>query len=81
MDAKEFIALKELVEKKLRDAERAGGQYEALMNQLGEEFNCDTLEQAKKELEKLEHEYEIKGEEIDAALKSYEAKFGPLMGK
>lgn len=52
----EIQSIKEQAEQKRRAADRAKGQLEQLMKTLKEQFDCDSLEEAKDKLTEIEQE-------------------------
>lgn len=71
-----FQELKEKVETKRREAERAEGALEVSMKRLKEEFECDTIEEAKALFKKQKKELERDEKEFKKKLKEYEDKWG-----
>lgn len=72
MDQKQLLRLKEQVDEAKSAVSELKGQQKALMNQLKEEWKCDTVEKAEKKLDSMTEqitEFEDKIEDGVAELK------------
>jgi len=67
---KRYMELKRRTEQAQQEADRAEGALEQIRKQLKKEFDCDTLEEAKKKLRLLEKQSQ-----------KAEVEFGNLMDK
>ena len=72
---KRFRELKAEIEIVREESQRAQGALDQLMGRLKEEFDCSTLKEAKKELEKLTTERDKAEKEFEKALAAYETKW------
>ena len=79
MDLKRFQALKDRAEALQREADRAAGALQQLKFRLKDEFNCKTLEEAEKLLQRLSKEQKEAEKTFNQALKIFEAEFGDLL--
>ena len=70
-----YKRLKREVEEAKSEASRAQGALDQLLTRLKEEFECDTLEAAKKALAELGRKKEEAQEKFEKAMKSYQEKW------
>ena len=59
-----------------READRAEGALEQLMEKLKEDFDCDTLEEAEQLSKRLEKEAKEAEEQFDVAVEEFEEEWG-----
>lgn len=76
MTPDDYQKLKQKAESLERQKERSQGKIDQLLQQLQEEFDCKTLDGAKKSLFKLEKEEAQKEKEASKALEAFESKWG-----
>jgi predicted nucleic acid-binding Zn-ribbon protein len=75
MTEKELLALKKQVAEAKDSLAQLKGQKTALMKQLSESWKCNSLEDAKKKLTKMEGEIEVLEEEIETSIKELNEKY------
>lgn len=75
MDEHGLIKLKGKIDKAKQEVSELSGQQKALQSQLKEEFECATIEQAAKKLEKMEQDQTKLQEQIDTALEEIEEQY------
>lgn len=75
MTESEYRKLQEEVNEAARNAERAQGAFDQLMEQLAEEFGCSSLKEARKKLARLQAEEEKASAEFEQALQEYRDKW------
>ncbi len=80
MDLKKFQRLKEKAEALRTEAEQAKGALNQLMTKLNEEYDCQSIEDAEKLLEKYEKEVKKAEEDYDKELISFEEEWGEKLG-
>jgi len=78
MNEHDLLKLKEQIEKAKQEVNELKGQQTALFNQLKEEFNCNSIEDAERLLTDLTKEIQEIQESINKGLKDLESKF-PLI--
>jgi predicted transcriptional regulator len=71
----EFEKLKQEVEQARTEAERAQGARDQLMARLKNEFDCDSLEDAKVKLADLKKKKEVAEKLFEKQLRQYKAKW------
>jgi hypothetical protein len=71
--------LKSKVEKLRRRAQKAQGAKDQLMKQLKEEFDCDTLDEAKELKGKLERQEQKLLDQFHVELTEFEQKYSKLL--
>ena len=76
MDPKQFIKLKEDVAAAQTAADRAKGGLDQIKKKLKEEFGCNTLEQANKQLAQLHVDANQLELEFEQELKSFQDDYG-----
>jgi len=64
-----------------READRAEGALEQLMDKLKDEFDCETLEEAEKLSKKLEKEAKKAEEDFETAIDMFEEKWGDVLDR
>lgn len=67
-----YLKLKRAAEEARTAADQAKGAHTQLMKQLKDNFDCDTLEDARDLLRKLEREEKAAEKELAGAMKKYE---------
>lgn len=72
---KEYRALKQEVEEAKADAEQAKGALNQLMKQLADEFECETVDQAERELRIFKDNAKEAEKTYQKSLKAYERKW------
>ena len=72
-----YRKLKREVDEAKTDADRAKGALDQLMTQLKNEFQCESLKEAKALLEELQEKRDKAQKKFDAALKDYKDKWEP----
>lgn len=75
MSEAEFLELRRQHETAKADAERAQGALSQLMSQLKEDHECDTLEEAKSLLTRLEKKLAQEEKVLTQAIAEYQAKW------
>ncbi len=70
-----YMELKRKVEKAQQKADKAEGALEQVMKQLKEEFDCPTLESAKKKLKLLKAQEEKAKDAFEEAVEEFEEKW------
>jgi hypothetical protein len=75
-DIKRFIELKEKVARLERESERASGALGQLMQQLKEEFDCESVEEAKRLEKKLCREQNTLEEKLEKKIIQLEKEIG-----
>ena len=76
IDLKKYQQLKDKVDQAQRQADKAAGALDQLMQQLKKEFDCDSLEEAEKLKTKLQKEEVKKEKEFTDALEEFERQWG-----
>jgi len=71
-----FLNLKNDVEMAQQKADKATGALEQLLTKLKEDFDCDSLREAKTLLKKLKHEEKSSGKKFEAAMQKFEDEWG-----
>jgi len=75
MNERELISLKEDIENAKQKVSELRGERQALMNQLKDQWNCDSIESTEKKLkEKMQSKSKV-DERIDTGLQELENKF------
>jgi len=72
---KKYIELKKRVEQAQQEANKAEGALEQITKQLKKEFDCNTLEAAKKKLRVLEKQGQKAKTEFENAIEEFEEKW------
>ena len=67
-----YLKLKKKVELAQQQADQAKGALQEIMKQLKKEFDCDTLQEAKKKLRQLERQKKSSKKEFDEAVEKFE---------
>lgn len=78
-DLEKFTRLKAKVASMAREADKARGALDRIMEQLNEEFGCSSVKQAEKLLAKLEREREEAERTARRALKKFEEEWGGFL--
>jgi len=73
---KDLEAKKKLIASAKEEKAKADGAREPLMEQLKDEFGCETLEEAQAELKKMEASMEVLEEEIEEGLEELNKEMG-----
>jgi hypothetical protein len=71
-----YLKLKKQAESAQQEADKAEGALELLMKRLKEEFDCSSLKEAEKKLERLEKQTEDSKKEFEKAVGDFEKKWG-----
>ena len=75
MNERELLELKEDIENAKQKVSELKGERQALMNQLKDQWNCDSVESAEKKLkEKMQSQSKV-NEQIETGLRELENKF------
>jgi len=74
-ELKEYLNLKEQVEKARQQAAKAEGALEQILKQLKEKFGCNSLKEAKALLKQIQKKEKKAREELDQAMKDFKAKW------
>ena len=80
IDLSRYKSLKAEVDKLQRETDRAEGALAQLMKRLQSEYNCKTLEQAEKQLKKLQKESQAAEDEYNEALSDFEEQWSEMLG-
>lgn len=75
MKVDEYQKLKAKADKLKVDISKAEGAYENVMQQIKDEFDCDTLEEAENLLEKLQAQAEEDEQSYNEAVKNFNDKW------
>lgn len=75
LSREEFEKLKRQVEDAKAEADRAQGAYDQLMERLKKEFNCNTLDEAKTLLVKIQRRREEAGKAFQTKMDDYKRKW------
>ncbi len=75
----DLTELKRKVEKYKKESDRAAGALDAAMKQLKKEFGCDTLQEAKRELKRLEKEEADAKQGYERLLAEFEKEWGDAL--
>ena len=78
ISVKEYQRLKDEVDTKQREADRASGAFDEAVKKLKSEFGVENIEEAKELLAKLEKQETEAAEAFDKKLKEFEDEFGHL---
>ena len=70
-----YLNLKKRVETAQQEADKAEGALSEVMKQLKRDFDCDTLNEAKRKLKQLKKKEESSKKDFDAALEEFEEKW------
>ena len=81
MNIKEIQEIKSQIEQRKQQIERAKGRKEQLLETLKKEFDCDTLEEAKKLLEKAKNDGKETREKIDRLAERIEKIWNESQGE
>ena len=72
---KKYMELKKRVEQAQQKADKAEGALEQVMKQLKKDFDCPTLEAAKRKLRLLEKQKQETGTQFEEAVEEFEEKW------
>lgn len=75
MDKDELLELKERIDKAKTKVSQLEGRKETLLQQLQDDWECDTVEEAEEKLEELESEAEALEEKIQEGIKHLKEKY------
>lgn len=81
MNIKEIQEIKSQIEQRKQQIERAKGRKEQLLETLKREFDCNTLEEAKKLLEKAKNDGKETREKIDRLVERIEKIWNESQGE
>lgn len=81
MNIKEIQEIKSQIEQRKQQIERAKGRKEQLLETLKREFDCNTLEEAKKLLEKAKNDGKETREKIDRLAERIEKIWNESQGE
>ena len=70
-----YLSLKKRVETAQQEADKAEGALSEVMKQLEREFDCSTLNEAKRKLKQLRKQAELSKKAFDDALEEFEEKW------
>jgi len=76
----EYNQLKKKVDAAQQKADKAAGALEQIMKTLKSEFNCKTLEEAKKKLSQLKNKSTKIETELSEAIEAFEEKWNESLG-
>ena len=74
MNEQDLFRLKEDVEEAKQKVSELKGERQALMKQLKEEWDCDTVEQAEEKIKEMESEIGTFSEDIETGMKQLKDK-------
>jgi hypothetical protein len=80
MNSEKLMDMKERIEKKKSEKSRLEGKKEQLESQLKREFECDSVEDAKLLIDKMDADIEELDEKIQSKEKEIERKYEELQG-
>lgn len=75
MNEKDLLRLKEEIDEAKELHSKLQGQREALLQQLKDEYNCTSIKQAEKMLDKMEADIETLSKEIEEELAELEKEY------
>ncbi len=78
-DLEKVARLRKKLDTKRREADRAEGSLATLMTRLQEEFDCDSLKQAKKKLGELEASEKALAKKLKKTLAAFEEEWGDAL--
>lgn len=81
IDLKEFQRLTEEVGRLQREADKAAGAYDEQMRRLKDEFDCDSIAEAKELLTELESEVTTAEKAYGKAVKKFEKEWADVLGE
>lgn len=70
-----YLSLKKRVEAAQQESDKAEGALGEVMNQIKDEFGCNTLNEAKRKLKQLRKQEEASKKDFDDALEKFEEKW------
>ena len=73
---KNYMELKRKVEEAQQKVDKAEGALEQIMERIEKEFDCSTLEAAKKKLKSLIQQEDTTKKKFDEAIEEFEEKWG-----
>lgn len=76
---KEYQRLKEAVEQKEKEVQRAQGAYDEGLKRLKTEFGCEDVQQAKEKLARLEQKEKDAFESFETKLEQFKKDFGDVL--
>lgn len=79
MNLKEITELKEKVEQAQRTADEARGEIRAAEKQLKDDFDCDSVEEAKKLLKKWQKKLEADEQTLQEEKEAYKEKYADVL--
>ncbi len=79
MNEKELLQLKSKVDEAKSEVTRLKGKEQYLMQQLGNDWGCKTVEDAEKLLKTMNKDIETTNTQIDKGLEELEEKYGNLL--
>lgn len=74
-ELKKYMDLKRRVEKAQQEADKAQGAFDQVMKELKKDFECSTLEEAKKKLVSLQKQEKKAKEAFEEAVEEFEEKW------
>jgi hypothetical protein len=80
MNSEKLMDMKDRIEKKKSEKSRLEGKKEQLESQLKREFECDSVEDAKLLIDKMDADIEELDEKIQSKEKEIERKYEELQG-
>ncbi len=75
MTERDLLGLKEKIESSKESISQMKGQLTVLLQQLKENFDCSTFEQAKKKYKQMEKDYEVLSSELEEEIENFEIKY------
>lgn len=75
MTERDLLSLKEKIESSKESISQMKGQLTVLLQQLKENFDCSTFEQAKKKYKQMEKDYETLSSELEEEIENFEIKY------
>ena len=75
MTERDLLNLKEKIESSKESISQMKGQLTVLLQQLKENFDCSTFEQAKKKYKQMEKDHETLSSELEEEIENFEIKY------
>lgn len=79
LDLKTYNRLKTAVDAKQKEADQCQGAFDLAMKQLKTDFDCDTIEEAKAKLARLEEKETAAKEAFEAKLTEFQKEWGHVI--
>ncbi len=78
-DLKKLTKIKDQVTDLKRSADRAQGAFDRILKQLKDDYDCDSLEEAKDKLSKRRKELKVVEHDFDVAMRKFEKRWGDIL--